>query len=564
MPRFPLLLCFAVALGITAPTQAQYGPDFTVHRQYDGDLTFGQLGKAVAGGSDLNGDGIPDYVIGSSQSDNGLIDAAGAVFAYSGKTGALIRTYQGTQVFELFGDQVADLGDINFDGIGDFVVTSGFYSPTFTGSSVQVISGADGSQLYFYDASGDYSNMGIALDSAGDVNADGVPDILIGESHADPLGTGKLGAAYVYSGLDGTPLHTFHGPAVNSGFGSSAKGAGDVNQDGYDDVVIGALNTTIGGFTFVGTAFVYSGFDGSVLHEWNGSAYLDNFGVSVSGVGDLNLDGYDDVAVGAAGNDSASPNAGAVFVYSGLTGLPLYTFQGVFQDFMGRSLDGPGDCNGDGIPDILIGSFGPGPSHDWAGRAWLYSGLDGSLLHQVTGSAAGDYMGQGISGVGDMNGDGAHEILIGAGRTHSGGVSDSGSAFLYGLNPHLFVNSDRLSNAAGSVLHISIDLPPAAAGYAYQTLMSVRGRGPTHYGINIPLTYDGYVLDSYHNTYPFSTHSGLHGILDPNGDASASITFPAGAYGFAVGRTFWLATIASPPGWAPEFSTGSVAITMLP
>lgn len=520
---------------------------------------------AVSGGSDFDGDGTPDYLVGSSQSDNGTLDAAGAVFAYSGRTGVLIRTFYGTQASQLFGEHVADLGDINGDGVGDLAVTSAFGSPNYVNVGiVQVLSGADGSELYFYDASGDFSGMGIAIDGPGDVNGDGVPDILIGESRANPLGTGTLGVAYVYSGWDGTLLHEFHGPSAGSAFGAAVGGAGDVNGDGHADLVISAMNTPSPFYTFVGTAYVYSGLDGSLLHTWSGTTFQENFGSGVDGIGDIDGDGFSDVAIGAVGNDVASPNAGAVFVYSGLTGLPLLTLQGVFQDFMGRHVDGPGDCNGDGIPDILVGSFGPGGGNNWAGRAWLFSGFDGSQLLQTNGAADGDYMGAGISGVGDLNGDGAAEVLIGSSRISHGGLTFVGSAFLYGLDPHLHVSADRLSDAAGSVLGITIELPAAAAGYTYRTLMSVRGRGPSSYYIDIPLTYDRFVGDSYSNIYPFSSHTGLHGVLDINGDATASITFPAGAYSFAIGRTFYLATIAHPLGWPPEYTTGSVAITMTP
>lgn len=508
----------------------------------------------------MDGDGIGDYLIGDYTSNASGLNYSGAVWARSGATGAVIRRFDGPFENAVLGKAVAGIGDINFDGVSDIIAT-GWTSAAWSGTAVHVYSGADGSELYYYDGVSSNSAMGEALGAGGDINNDGVPDFVIGEHRADH-GSGMTGAAYAYSGLDGSLLHQFLGPSINSVMGISVAITGDVNNDSYDDIIVGASSTRVGTWDYAGSAFVYSGLDGSLLHQVDGSSFQEGCGFSVSGVGDVNVDGFDDFLIGSHGNDVGTTNGGAVTVYSGLTGLPIYTFHGQFNEYMGRNVGRAGDVNGDGVPDILAGSFGPGPSGSWAGKAWIYSGADGALLHQITGPNAGDYMGYRVCGIGDVNEDGGAEVLIGSSRSHVGGVSDAGIVHMLGLDPHLHLSSERISNAAGAVLDIDIELPIEAAFYEYRVLMSLSGRGPANYGIEIPLTPDVFAIDSYYGIYPFTTYSNLHGFLDGNGDASASITFPADAYGFAVGRSMWLAAIASQPGFAPDFTTASVIVTM--
>lgn len=534
-------------------------------RQYDGELAWGLVGNSstIDAVGDLDGDGIGDYAIGHASAQVGALDFAGMVLVYSGATGVEITRFEGTTLFQKFGTKMAGVGDINGDGFGDLLISSPSNSPSFSGGTVEAISGADGSQLFFFDASANFTNMGSDVSAAGDVDNDGTPDLLIGENLANP-GIGAVGSAYVYSGANGSLIHRFDGPVGTSGFGVKVSDAGDVNADGYADVMIHASGTHAGPFSFVGSVFVYSGFDGTQLYRFDGSSDFESFGFGISALGDLNSDGFDDFLIGSPGNDLAASDAGAGFVYSGFDGSILFTILGSFFDNMGRECGAGGDVNGDGIPDILLGSIGQGAGGTWAGRAWIYSGADASLLHQMDGANADDYLGSAVCGIGDINQDGAAEVLVGSARVDVGGAINAGSVFVVGLDPHLHLNTDRIPAAAGMVLEIDIELPSAAAFYEYRTLMSVSGRGPEFFGIEIPLSYDGFLLRSYQGNYSFSAHSDLQGGLDANGDASATITFPAGAFSFLVGRTFWLATIANQPGFPPEYTTASVAVTFMP
>ena len=177
----------------------------------------------------------------------------------------------------------------------------------------------------------------------GDVNGDGTPDFIVGADLADPAGTLDAGSAYVYSGVDGNEIYVNHGESVSDNFGISVSGAGDVDGDWVPDFIVGAYRAGPGGVDVSGSgsAYVYSGADGGRIHKVNGEALEDHFGVSVSLAGDVNRDGHGDFTVGA---DLADPdnreNAGAVYVYSGAGGGLLYRLEGVSAgDNFGHSVD---------------------------------------------------------------------------------------------------------------------------------------------------------------------------------------------------------------------------------
>jgi hypothetical protein len=273
------------------------------------------------------------------------------------------------------------------------------------------------------------------------VNNDGFADVIIGAPEADPNGIDRAGSAYVYSGADGSLLHQFDGVDQVDFLGESVSGAGDVNNDGFADVIIGARGAEPNGLIYAGSAYVYSGADGSLLHQFDGEAVMDYLGTSVSGAGDVNNDGFADVIIGAP---LADPNgidwAGSAYVYSGADGSLLHQFDGEAEgDYFGQSVSGAGDVNNDGFADVIIGAPNADPNGiDEAGSAYVYSGADGSLLHQFDGEAEGDYFGQSVSGAGDVNNDGFADVIIGAPNSSTfippdglDNLGSNGSAYVY-------------------------------------------------------------------------------------------------------------------------------------
>ena len=262
------------------------------------------------------------------------------------------------------------------------------------------------------------------------MNGDGFDDLIVAAPGDDNNGSNS-GSARVFSGVDGSVLHTFLGDAAGDFFGRSVSGAGDVNGDGFADLIVGAHRDDDNG-TDSGSARVFSGLDGSVLHTFLGDAAGDNFGVSVSGAGDVNGDGFDDLIVGAYRDDDNGTYSGSARVFSGVDGSVLHTFRGdTTEDRFGRSVSAAGDVNGDGFADLIVGADGDDDNGSYSGSARVFSGVDGSVLHTFLGDAAGNRFGTSVSGAGDVNGDGFADLIVGAsGDDDNGSASGSARVFL--------------------------------------------------------------------------------------------------------------------------------------
>ncbi|MBZ0266877.1 T9SS type A sorting domain-containing protein, partial [bacterium] len=282
-------------------------------------------------------------------------------------------------------------------------------------------------------AANDY--FGIAVAGAGDVNGDGFDDVLV-SGYGNDSGGSNAGQAYVFFGglaADAVADLVFTGEAANDYFGVSVGGAGDVNGDGFDDVIVGAYANDAGG-SAAGRAYVFhcgpAGDDVADL-IFTGAASLDGLGTSVASAGDVNGDGYDDVIVGANGSDAGGGNAGRAYVYLGgpaADGVADVVLTGeAAGDNLGRSVAGAGDVNGDGFADVIVGAYSSDAGGVNAGRAYVYHGgpaPDAVADRTLTGTVAGEQFGFSVAGAGDGNGDGLGDVLVGANL-------GAGSAFVY-------------------------------------------------------------------------------------------------------------------------------------
>ncbi|MFQ6092314.1 MAG: M6 family metalloprotease domain-containing protein, partial [bacterium] len=206
--------------------------------------------------------------------------------------------------------------------------------------------------------------------------------------------------------------HSFTGEAAYDELGYSVSGAGDVNGDGFDDLIVGAPLNDAGG-PDAGRAYLYSGTTGALLYTLPGGGPGDHFGWSVSGAGDVNDDGYADLIVGAPLNDAGGADAGRAYIYSGATGTLLYPFTGqAAGDWLGVSVSGAGDVNNDGYADLIVGAPLNDAGSTDAGRVYIYSGATGALLYTFTGEAAVDQLGSSVSGAGDVNNDGCDDLIV--------------------------------------------------------------------------------------------------------------------------------------------------------
>lgn len=402
---------------------------------HDGDIVGDQFGRSVAIIGDVDGDGMAEYAVGMRGNISGL-ENAGRVVVYSGATDEVLWSVDGESAFDHFTEAIARAGDIDQDGFGDLIV--GAWSNDGGGAEsgrAYVYSGADGSLLFIFTGLMPGDNMGDSVAGAGDINNDGFNDLLVGAPTSD-VRASNTGSVTVFSGKDGSVLYTKHGENANDRLGVCVAGIGDVDGDGFDDFAGGAhLFDNGGGATDNrGMISVFSGATGEIIYSLIGEGAGDNFGWAVSGVGDVNNDGQPDIVVGAPLNDALGSNTGRVYVYSGPDGELLHMFTGERAvDKLGLTVAPAGDMDNDGYDDILTGAWWYDISEDSSdnrGRAYVFSGQTGETLFTITGEQRRDHLGRPVAGGDDINGDGVPDIIAGARDSDANG-EDAGRVYVF-------------------------------------------------------------------------------------------------------------------------------------
>ena len=389
-----------------SPDLASETPSMTLITKFqlNGDDTKTYLSTSAAIAGDVNNDGFVDVMV-ASYTGSSIYEEAMSVHVFSGDDGAELYTFTGDDAGDYFGSSLASAGDVNNDGYCDIVVGAYLDDNNGTSSgSARVYSGKDGIELYsFYgDSANDY--FGVSVSGVGDINKDGFSDVIVG-AQGDSANDDASGSAYIYSGKDGAILYTFNGNSAGMRFGSSVAGRGDVDSDGFPDVIIGAAWESSNRFAS-GSARVYSGKDGTELYTLLGLGInLDYFSYDLGNAGDVNADGYDDVIVGSV--------KGNAHVFSGKDGSELYYYAppNSYVD-SGLNVSGIGDVNNDGYDDVVVGTGDENTLLQNSGAVHVFSGKDGIELYTFDGKYSGSHFGSSVSGA--VNSDGTSSIVVGS------------------------------------------------------------------------------------------------------------------------------------------------------
>ena len=456
-------------------------------------------GSTVSNAGDVNGDGFDDMIIGACYGDgpgNGRPTSGESYLIFGGPTlpntidlgnlGAAGVTIYGAETNDYSGFAVSGAGDVNGDGFDDLIVGSPHAAglangKPYSGETYLIYGkaslpatidlgtlGSNGVTLYGEE---DVDFSGFRVSRAGDLNGDGFDDVILESNGGDAANNQKLNAGdnYVLFGAAslpstialsslGTKGITIHGADSEDRSGNSVSSAGDVNGDGFDDLLIGSnaadgpgntkgyageVYVLFGGSTLPTT--VDLGSPGSVGVTIFGADINDQLGRSVKGAGDLNGDGFDDLVLGAHEADAAGNaknGAGETYVIFGSASLPavinlatagsagLIIYGADAGDQSGIAVSGGGDVNGDGYDDLIIGAQSADAANNAkanAGESYVIFGgpalpatIDlanlGSNGMTIYGADGGDTSGFAVSMAGDVNGDGFDDLLIGAYR----------------------------------------------------------------------------------------------------------------------------------------------------
>lgn len=490
------------------------GGGFVINGQCAGDAS----GYSVSSAGDVNGDGLADLIIGARLSDVGLLDSAGRAYVVYGRINGgaidLSAVAAGTGGFVINGQSasyqtgfsVSGAGDVNGDGFADLIVGAPengtgrayvVYGKSGTGiAALNLSSLASTSLCQGFVINGQCVNdmTGFSVSSAGDVNGDGLADLLVSAKFADTATIADLGRTYVVFGKSTSTavnlsalqvsqsagigfVITGQCGADNSGY--SVSSAGDVNGDDLADFIIGANTASVNGQAYAGRSYVVFGKTSTTPINLsalaastpsfgfviNGESSGDHSGRSVSNAGDVNGDGYADLLIGANLADPLGrTNSGRSYVVFGKatnTSIDLSAVAvgnggfaingGTDQLGTGCSLSSAGDINGDGLTDVIVGAQDPSGNSHVVDQTYVVFGKSsgtavdlqavsaGSGGFVLLGQSVGDHSGSSVSAAGDVNGDGLADLLIGAPDNDAFGVNAGRSYVVYGSTSGVFM-----------------------------------------------------------------------------------------------------------------------------
>lgn len=406
-----------------------------------GDAAEDRFGYAIARGGLKNADNFADVLVGAYLNDTAGLNAGQAV-AFQGGDLSSLYTKNGEVAGDNFGFSVAT-GDITGDGRDDFIIGAPLNDEAGANAGkVYAFDGFDGSLLWTQVGQAAGDRFGYSVGFAGDIDNDGFGDVIVGAPFNDGNGASS-GRAYILDGENGNRLRTHTGQAAGDQFGFAVAGATDLNDDGKADYAIGApRNDTVA--NDAGRVTIFNGANGAVLIRLDGDAAGDHFGSSIAS--DRFTAGFDYtfIVVGSPFNDAGGSNAGRARVFfrnhdfpgeSGCNKIVClrYTINGSNAGGRLGSSVALGDLVGNAADDIIVGAPFTSSVGNNAGAAYVFDGNGGALSMRFFGEAAGDRFGTAVAFGGDIDNDGANDLVVGGPFNDSGGANAGRAyAFLFG------------------------------------------------------------------------------------------------------------------------------------
>ncbi|MCA8970754.1 MAG: FG-GAP repeat protein [Planctomycetes bacterium] len=517
-----------------------------------------RYGFSVEGLGDLDGDGFSEVLVGAPESPGtqSLGTWVGRAVVIAGRDGHRLFDVEGVQDQARFGLSVCALGDVDADGVPDFAIGAPHENLNgYRSGAVHVYSGKTFAKIRSVAGSAsDY--MGVSLANAHDVDGDGVDDFVAG-GHGGAVQ--NQGVALLWSGKTGTLIHRFVGTNAHDFFGHAVEAGADLDGDGTPDILVGIPDEDTMGSN-AGRVEAFSGKTFQRLWFAHGDVTTDNFGHSIGIVGDIDKDGTADIVVGAPQFTPTSLGSGFLRILSGKTGQSLRRWTGgAVGDWFSEPVEGIGDWNADGTPDILVGSSRA--SHGGltaCGRVDVLSGLDGSILQSWFGSAAGSNYGFAARPAFDFDGNGKPDFVVGApGHNGNRGLVEIETK----VAPELTIGFNEAAIVTPNTVPMQLEVDTQFAGQLYLALGSASGRAPglSLGSILLPLNVDAYTtaLLSAPNTF---VQNGL-GIVPQDGKISMSFGLAPGFSTSLAGIRLEHATLLIDTSTL-QFTHGSNAVTL--
>lgn len=514
-----------------------------------------RLGTAVAGLGDIDGDRVPDFAVGVPR--HGIPGQTGKVIVVRGATGMPICEISSPVVGDGFGHALRRCGDVDHDGTEDFIVGAPLDDTVATDAgAAYVCSGATGVFLFTFRPDSTGGEFGYSVSGAGDTNGDGWPELLVGA----PRAAGQ-GRAYLFSGRDGARLSTFGPDLGDALFGWCVREIDDADGDTFADFMVSCpRGRTWVNHDLTGYVRVISGRTALPLWHFFGTSVLADAGRSISPCADLDNDGRRDVLVGMAGLSPSGTLSGAALVYSSQTGAFLRSFPGGRAgDKLGAIVSGIGDVDGDGHGDLLLCE---GRSSGGVARPLVYSSMTGTLLGVIPRLNA-DFAAIAADDPGDVNGDGIADVLIGSPSSYN--LIDRGAAHLSSVvTLPLSQEMPSVRVTRTDVARLWLTAGAAHAGKVFLLVGSFSGTTPgMPLGpVTLPLNADPYLMLLAGS--PNGLIGNSMGVLDAAGNATANfygVRLPAAAANVLVHHAY----LVFSPGFAGfDLASNAVPMTWMP